>query len=534
MREKELMLLRHTWRICCVFGSYLFWGCCCLAATESSNTLRDKFNDERPTVIKGITLGGWLLTEPYITPSLYESALKLAGNLGRNGTIVDEFTLCQVLGYEEAKSLLKAHFDSWITEDDFRQISEDGFNLVRLPVGYWAWKEDHERGQYIGNVTYPDPYVSDGLQLDCLEKALSWAKKYQLNVWIDLHGAPGSQNGFDNSGQRIFYDELGWLATEESIQLTKAIWQVMFDSYMKLEDDSTVVGIQIVNEPFSFRLNREMMVKSYYEAFEIFEAHHDSPPAIKFVIHDAFLEIGYWNSHFNPNYGELLEKYTNLTKGFDPQQVLVDHHRYEVFSDGQLRESQQQRIRNIINYGKSIHDELSYHPAVVGEWSGALTDCARWLNGVGIGARYDGTYYDTTDFHTDKDPIGSCISQSPIENWPEWYREEVRQFVEVQLATYSTQTSGYIFWNYKTENAVEWDYLALKKNDMFPQPLDNYTYFEPNGSVKSTKSPVFKPTTTDVHGTSHLWRKPYEHSRNPLWVLLVIIIAAVVAITCRI
>ncbi|AQZ17593.1 EXG2 (YDR261C) [Zygosaccharomyces parabailii] len=140
------MLLRHSWRISCVFSSCLFWGCCCLAAAKNSNTLRDKFNGERPTVIKGVTLGGWLLTEPYIIPSLYESALKLADNLGCNGTIVDEFTLCQVLGYEEAKSLLKAHFDSWIIEDDFRQISEDGFNLVRLPVGYWAWKEAMNAG----------------------------------------------------------------------------------------------------------------------------------------------------------------------------------------------------------------------------------------------------------------------------------------------------------------------------------------------------------------------------------------------------
>ncbi|CDH10387.1 related to Glucan 1,3-beta-glucosidase 2 [Zygosaccharomyces bailii ISA1307] len=429
---------------------------------KNSNTLRDKFNGERPTVIKGVTLGGWLLTEPYIIPSLYESALKLADNLGCNGTIVDEFTLCQVLGYEEAKSLLKAHFDSWIIEDDFRQISEDGFNLVRLPVGYWAWKEAMNAGNT--SATLP----------------------IQIRMSVtDLHGAPGSQNGFDNSGQRIFYDELGWLATEESIQLTKTVWQVMFDSYMRLGDDSTIAGIQIVNEPFSFRLNREMMIKSYYEAFEIFKSHHDSPPTIKFVIHDAFLELSYWNSHFNPHHSELLEKYTNLTKNFDPQQVLVDHHRYEVFSDGQL-----------CDYGESINEELSYHPAVVGEWSGALTDCARWLNGVGVGARYDGTYYNTTNVHADKASIGSCIFQSPVENWPKWYREEVRQFMEVQLVTYSTQTSGYIFWNYKTENAVEWYYLALKRNYMFPQPLDNYTCFEPNGSIKSA---VSKPTTTDVH-----------------------------------
>jgi len=29
---------------------------------------------------------------------------------------------------------------------------------------------------------------------------------------------------------------------------------------------------------------------------------------------------------------------------------------------------------------------------VIGEWSSALTDCARWLNGRGVGARWDNTY----------------------------------------------------------------------------------------------------------------------------------------------
>lgn len=33
-------------------------------------------------------------------------------------------------------------------------------------------------------------------------RALGWAKTYNINVIVDLHGAPGSQNGYDNSGQR--------------------------------------------------------------------------------------------------------------------------------------------------------------------------------------------------------------------------------------------------------------------------------------------------------------------------------------------
>lgn len=109
------------------------------------------------------------------------------------------------------------------------------------------------------------------------------------------------------------------------------------------------------------------------------------------------------------------------------------------FTDYQLANKQYGRIMNIINNGGSISKALKYHPAVVGEWSGAITDCATWLNGVGIGARYDGSYYNTTRYSTDDLPIGSCKSQNPIENWNETYKIDVRQFIESQIATYNAQ-----------------------------------------------------------------------------------------------
>ena len=33
-----------------------------------------------------------------------------------------------------------------------------------------------------------------------LDKAFNWAEKYGLQILIDLHTAPDSQNGFDNGG----------------------------------------------------------------------------------------------------------------------------------------------------------------------------------------------------------------------------------------------------------------------------------------------------------------------------------------------
>ena len=57
-------------------------------------------------------------------------------------------------------------------------------NHVRIPIGYWAF-----------NVAPGEPYISG--QQAYLLQAISWAQTYNLKVIIDLHGAPGSQNGYD-------------------------------------------------------------------------------------------------------------------------------------------------------------------------------------------------------------------------------------------------------------------------------------------------------------------------------------------------
>ena len=56
-------------------------------------------------------------------------------------------------------------------------------NHVRIPIGYWAFE-----------VGSGEPYITG--QLPYLESAVQWAGNYGLKVIIDLHGAPGSQNGF--------------------------------------------------------------------------------------------------------------------------------------------------------------------------------------------------------------------------------------------------------------------------------------------------------------------------------------------------
>jgi glucan 1,3-beta-glucosidase len=55
-------------------------------------------------------------------------------------------------------------------------------NHVRIPIGYWAY-----------DIAPHEPFING--QHDYLLKAISWAQTYNIKVIVDLHGAPGSQNG---------------------------------------------------------------------------------------------------------------------------------------------------------------------------------------------------------------------------------------------------------------------------------------------------------------------------------------------------
>ncbi|KAE8180208.1 hypothetical protein CF328_g9244, partial [Tilletia controversa] len=123
------------------------------------------------TTVCGVNIGGWLVAEPWITPSLFSAV---------DSRVVDEWTFGQYV--PDAESRLQKHWATWITETTFQEIAAVGYlNMVRIPIGYWA--VETSKGE---------PYVTSD-QLQYLTKAVGWAKKYGLKVMIDLHGVPGSQ-----------------------------------------------------------------------------------------------------------------------------------------------------------------------------------------------------------------------------------------------------------------------------------------------------------------------------------------------------
>lgn len=225
--------------------------------------------------MKGVNFGGWLVLERFITPSIFKDT-----------DVKDEYSL-SLLG-EKYRARIRKHHKNFITEADFKWLSQH-IELIRIPVGYWIFGDEK-------------PYVKSIEQLDW---AFKMAKKYDLKIFIDLHGAPGSQNGLAHSGK---LGECGWLKDEtcrtQSLDITTRIVE-------RYSDYSNFWGIELLNEP---KLSKGSFWKyiSYYKKAKKEIVQHN--PKLKIFISDWYipalglfaaciLKVGL-DCHFYPSFGE--------------------------------------------------------------------------------------------------------------------------------------------------------------------------------------------------------------------------------------
>ncbi|KAL2218908.1 glycoside hydrolase superfamily [Thermoascus aurantiacus ATCC 26904] len=382
-----------------------------------SRALTFDYNNEK---VRGVNLGGWLVLEPWITPSVFEDAGEGA---------VDEWTLSQILGKDEALRRLSNHWNTFITADDFHQIAAAGLNHVRIPIGYWA-----------AAPLDGEPYVQG--QLEVLDRAIGWARDAGLKVIVDLHGAPGSQNGFDNSGRR---GPINW-QKGDTVQQTLVAVRGLAERYAPLTD--VVAAIELLNEPsIPGGVQIDPLKQFYYDGWGTVRDYSNDTTV---VLHDGFQPVDSWNGFMSPN--------------TDVWYVMMDTHHYEVFENQYLAQNIDQHVSTACQFGK---DHLAHTDkwTIVGEWTGAITDCAKYLNGRGLGSRYDGTYPGSAR-------IGDCTGkyQGTVAGLSETDKYNIRRFIEAQLDAFEMKT-GWVFWTWKTEGAPEWDMKQLLAGGLFPQPL---------------------------------------------------------------
>ena len=142
----------------------------------------------------------------------------------------DETWLSRNLPTDEFAALIKKHRDTYVTEEDFRFISENRLNTVRLPVPYFTFGD---RPPFVGCVEW-------------IDKAFDWAEKYGLQILLDLHTVPYSQNGYDNGG---LTGVCHWYKHPDEVEFALTVLERLAQRYGKRPG---LFGIEVLNEPISW------------------------------------------------------------------------------------------------------------------------------------------------------------------------------------------------------------------------------------------------------------------------------------------
>lgn len=228
--------------------------------------------DGQAIVLKGVNAGQILLQESWMSPFALEplknedgSYVKDAdGNIQYPDFTEEEFRTALAanpnLADYNIDDLMQYYWQCFFTEEDFRIIKEDlGLNTIRLPF-YWQ------------NILYEDLSLrSEPDAFAYLDWFISNAAKYELYVVLDLHGAPGSQNGYEHSGAASM--EAGLWKSEDNIAATVTLWDFISAHYTETAPElgKWIAAYDLLNEP-----TYETQGVTTKECWEVFDQIYDT------------------------------------------------------------------------------------------------------------------------------------------------------------------------------------------------------------------------------------------------------------------
>lgn len=337
--------------------------------------------DER---IRGVNLSGWFIPEPWVTPSLF--AATGASNASE---------LQDALGTARYNERVRQHYETFVSEDDFRRMSLIGLNAVRLPVPWYAFGSQEDNASYISVVDY-------------IDRAMEWAAKYDMRVLLDLSTVPGGQ-GDSNASATDSVAE--WHSSTNGRHAALTVLEGLAERY---GSSDALLGIELLDTPrmrvrtglfsVSDGIPSHYLRNFYRDAYELVRAHMGDD---KLVVFSASGHPSEWR-HFMRG-----ERYRN---------VVMDVHLYHYRDEFAQDITSPRGLSSAILRNKRVLKEAQAtgFPVIVGEWSGA-----------------------------------AVFASSSVT--PEGRTAYERVFVANQLASFST-CAGWFFQTWKTEKRIPvWD-----------------------------------------------------------------------------
>ncbi|RAL41900.1 hypothetical protein DM860_009082 [Cuscuta australis] len=302
-----------------------------------------------------------------------------------NVKLQGEFQLTNGYGPLLAPKILEEHWRTFIVEDDFKFISSNGLNAVRIPVGWWIASDPNP----------PKPFV--GGSLKALDNAFSWASKYGVKVIVDLHAAPGSQNGWEHSSSRDGSQE--WGKTKENIRQTVAVIDFLTARYA---ENPSLYAVELINEPLAPGVQLETLTEYYKAGYEVVRKYSAT----------AHIIMSNRLGPMNPT--ELFGAIKGLKR------TVIDVHYYQLFSDMFDNMTAQQTIDYVSN-NRSVDLGL-----VTPSNNGPLSFVGEW--------------------------VAEWNVKSPT-------KEDYQRYAQTQLQVFGNASFGWAYWTLKNVNnhwSLEW------------------------------------------------------------------------------
>ena len=424
--------------------------------------------------IRGVNLGGWLMAERFITPYLFAvNSCHLQGDLcwypgqvgmpattatttTTNGTIcnltickpilsvytsdanadfhprhshsypgypIDELTLGQVFVNKDiGRRYMERHWDTFVTKQDIIDLKQAGVTHLRVPMGYWIR----------GDVQPNESWIHGGWKY--FVRLAHWCRQLGgISIWADLHGAPGSENGFDNSGHYEGAPSCtGWESHDEHIQRTLNIIQNISTAIVDDGISDVVTGFGLLNEPFM--CDMDVLRRYYNAALEIVRSTVGTDMAV-------FIGDNFNGWKFNDGWWTDDDRHHN---------TYLDSHPYHVFFEHGRAFTPRQHIAYVCRHNAREVAACCYEdppantiPArgisrIIGEWSAAYDMLPTAM----------APYLMKTIAETGIQPyLNRTLSPERM--------AFLRNFVEAQMVTYEAApdgvSAGWLFWNFKME-----------------------------------------------------------------------------------
>lgn len=339
--------------------------------------------------LKGLNLGGWFIMEPWMCPAD-------SGGLPDTYSIITE--LDSRFGVATEQSLIRDYQTNWITTADLNNITNGGFNCVRVPV-WW------------GNFYSITNTTSAGWRSDAFAE-LDWVvtncASRGIYVVIDMHGVVGGQSTNDDTGEENL--NAYWTNSTDQSE-TAYMWTQIVSRY---NGNSAVAGYDLINEPYGAPGTAAVWnaYSSLYNTIRSIDTNH-------IIIMEGTFGNWDWSMLPNPSaYG-----WTNIVYSMHEYQFGGSVAQCEAGSDNQVTDFDNHLSWNVpdfIGEWNDMGNGAGCYDYSINDYNNAGISWTMWAYKATAGLLPDGWgWYDPTNWPTT--PNVSTDSASTISNdWQEW------------------------------------------------------------------------------------------------------------------